>query len=384
MNEWHKKLTTRLAIVFCVLLCCTTTKAQLHEEYIAGSIVLQGNEKIEGFIKNEAEADLCRRIYFKKTVNDKKTIKYDATNLQSFKLINGEQCKSITIKIAELKDSIKVLALLLVNGDVSLYKSFYRVKEIFIVERENQYYCLQDDDISEGYLNPKYFKQKLLNALPNDADLATNIANIPFSESSFTDIVSKYNMKQNATNEIITINNKPLSFISFDMGGMKNKNNREIYGRAELRTYFPKISRSTFFSIGCFYSNYVRKEYYTFTSSSGYTFNPTSNTIVFEDILKRNYLAIPITIQQNIFNKKIRPYISGSLSLLYADIKSENFKDDLDHQITHNIRFNPRLALGIEIDIYKGLQIRAEQSLEPYEHLLLVGIGYWHKVRLAK
>ena len=123
-----------------------------------------------------------------------------------------------------------------------------------------------------------------------------------------------------------------------------------------IRKYYPKISNSTSLNFGVSYFNYKIEE------------QNATNTA--------SLLSIPLQIQQNLFNKNIRPYIFAGLSLNYLIANDNNGNSILEKGFQKTYGINLLYGVGIEIDIFKGFYLKSEYRNEAYSHPILFGIGY--------
>jgi opacity protein-like surface antigen len=81
-------------------------------------------------------------------------------------------------------------------------------------------------------------------------------------------------------------------------------------------------------------------------------------------------------LQQNLFNKSFRPYVSAGLDLSYFKYTNNKGISQIGKGVQNNFGVGFLYSAGIEADLYKGLMLRGEYRYEVFSHLLMLGIAY--------
>lgn len=332
------------------------SNAQLKETFEKASISTSNNEKIDGYIKTNDLPKLSTEICFKPLISDKECTAYNPSQIKSFQVENGKKFKSFTVKMNTNKTEITVFANLILEGKTSIYKSVYD-SDIFYILRKNEInYVLQDDIFSSGdtQITRNYFRGTL-NLVTESLVSETN-PKIKFNEDDFIELITKYNTNKGSASKDLRQKEKSIKQLIISAGTGLDKNDSEYFLQANYRIYFPELSRSTSLNIGVNYYNYQIKGS-----------NSTS---------KVSLISSPIQFQQNILNKRFRPYIFTGFNLSYLKVTDEENNSLLTEGFQRNYGISFLFGAGIEFDIYKGLMLKSEFRHETFKHLILVGIGY--------
>jgi len=87
---------------------------------------------------------------------------------------------------------------------------------------------------------------------------------------------------------------------------------------------------------------------------------------------------VPFTIQYNLIQGKVRPYIDAGLALNYLDIGTQM---SYSANRTHDTKFGIGvvIAVGVEGYITSRLMVKADWRYELFLHYPTLGIGYFFK-----
>ncbi len=333
--------------------------AQLQESYEKGSVILNSGEQVEGFIKIEEQSKLSTEVCFKRIEADEDCTVYTSAEIKSFQTNSGKYFDLLTLQMDKNKRELRVFANLILKGEASLYKSTYKSNEFFVVRVNSQNYVLQKDLLVSGETEErKYNFRGVLNVAT--AGYTNSSENIQYTENNFISVLTKYNASKGSESKLVAYKEKKINYILLNIGGGFGKSESEFFIQAMYRTYYPKISRSSSVSIGLNYYKYHYSELY---NERSYQFTKTLTTI-------------PVQVQQNIFNKRIRPYVFGGLNLSYLKIVDSERNSLLKDRLQNNFGIGLLYGAGIEMDIYKGLMLKSEYRNEIFQHLFLFGIGY--------
>ncbi len=342
-----------------IFLSALMSNAQIEENFEKGWIINNDNDKIDGYIKNNDLSKLSSSICFKQNLEEKKCQTYRADQLKSFGIGNENTFNSLNLKINNNQDEIKVYAnLILKGGTLSLYKSVYNSNELYIIIKNDKNYVLQNDKLFSGETETrKYNYLGILNHLTDGLVLGKN-PTAKFDENNFVDIVTEYNELKGTQSKDLRVEEKSTNFVIVSFGLGFENDGSEYYGQVMRRKYQPKISRSTSLNIGLSYFKYRSTE-----KNNEFTLS---------------LLSVPLQMQQNLSNKKIRPYFFAGLSFNYLRTKDEDFSI-LSEGLQRNYGINLLYGAGIEIDISKGVCLKSEYRREAYLHPITFGLGFISK-----
>lgn len=351
----------KIKVLFYIAICFSINLSfsQLKDTFEKGSILLNNDTKIDGYIKIDELSKLSSEICFKLLKTDEKCENYNSSEIKSFNTENGKYFDVLTLKINNNKKEITVFANLILKGTTSLYKSVFDEKDFYIITRNNINYVLQNDELVSGETEIRQYKYRGILNIATEGQTST-MGSFEFNENNFIKIVSEYNSSKGYESKIVTYNEKKINYIIVNIGGGLKKNETEFFLQAMYRIYYPKISRSTSLNIGLNYLNYQYSELY---NNKSYKITQTLTTI-------------PIQIQQNFLNKNFRPYLFAGFDLNHLKIVDYNNNSILKNGLQNNFGIGLLYGAGLELDIYKGLMVKCEYRNEIFTHLFLIGIGY--------
>jgi hypothetical protein len=364
-------LKNHLFLIF-VLFFKSFTYGQLKTTYAKGMVQLKNGQSISGFIKESELGKMNYRISFKSAEKDKNVTTYDTTQIKSYQLNENEIFDYLQIRVNDTTDAIAVLAKLVLKGKASLYKISYKGDILYIITNNERNYVLQNDKELRGLQQTEvaryHYKYYLTKAISDLSTSFDKLENATFREKDFINVLTEYNRLMGSTNQLVSIKEKPVHFVLANIGGMfKNSSNHELFTQLMYRTYFPKINRSTSLNIGIdfFKYQYAARDKTRLFGAIGTLRNYTATLI-----------SVPVLIQQNILNKKIRPYVTGGFNAAYYKLIDEQGVSYLLKGFQRNFGITVLLAAGIEVDVYKGLHFKSEYRHEIYNHPVIFAIGY--------
>ena len=330
--------------------------AQIKETFIKGQLDLENGTSYQGYFKRETLKNIKDGVTFKKELSDDGQY-YKASEIKEAKFETGEIFRTISCLNTVNQKNELFLASLLVDGKASLYESIFEEDFIYILSKEGEYAWLQDDKIEDGSLKRFYFRNKLAALLSSDKISYSSFDRIGFNDKDLINTVSLYNNQESSKNIIINKRVEKLRYLIIGLSGMyKNDNEQEYNASVVYRSYFPAISQSTSLNIGLnyYYNIYTRDR-------AGF---------------KRQLYTLPLFLRQNLLRKSIRPYIDIGLNISYIEDKFLDTGWNVNSkgfQQTYGVGF--LVGGGIEADIFKQFQIKAEYKFENYTHLLMVGFA---------
>ncbi len=357
------KLTCLLTIVF--VLQSFVLAAQLKDHYLKSSIQFANGRTETVLVLNEETEKLNYAVSVKDSsfISSKKT--YSAQEILSIDFENGKKFRQIRFAKHTSKDTLTVLGRLLVTGKIELYQAYLNGAEILVAKKEGEIFPLQDDEFSSNDLEVKrnFFRSYLINVLQDAPEaIRTKTKKIKFDNKAISQLLLDYNKLYEGPSEIIKQKkeNKPFWIAGVLLKTTKN-HPYGIWGFVNYRLYITDFSRSTSINTGIHYYNYQFK-----TSIS-----PTSVVTS-----TRSIASIPIFVQQNLLNKKARPYVFAGVNVSYVNTKagSPQFEDTKGFQ--RNFGFHILGGAGIEWNVMPNLMLKADYRYENVLHGFMGGLAY--------
>ncbi len=362
-----KKQLSKFIITFLIFIGFNTQlKAQINLSDIKGTIVLNNGDQLTGFVKGKTLSKMNLGVMFK-LPTEKNFITYSINDFEKLQLENGENYQVLEVSILEDSAKRKVLGALLLKGEISVYAASYNEKGIYILVKNGKTYWLQDDElISNKMTVTKHFFKNTLFLILQDGGINENeLIRIEFNEEDILNMVKRYNKAKNSPSESFKYKTPYQSFMITSING--NFFNRDDYeGMANIfyRFYSPRISKSTSLNIGIQYS-YRRQTRLRYNGSGNQEYHPTISSI-----------SIPFLIQQNVLNKKIRPFLRGGLTLVYSNIDTNSPRDKISKGFQKSYGIGVLYGVGLEIDLLKLLMLKGDFYRDAVDHLMTVGIAY--------
>ena len=354
-------------LLFNFVLCSHLLYGQISENFEKGSYQSHTNEIVEGFIKTEDFKTLTTSICFKKSLSEEDCERFDATKIKSFQTENGKYFELITFKTDNGTNEYKAFANLLVDGETSLYKSYYKISEIYIVKNkfnENSF-VLQSDQLKSGEIKiiRNYFERTLNMATEGFSGI--HYPKIMFKEQDFVKVVVAYNQSKGFESKEMLYKEKNIRFIMLSAGIGSYQDDREYFMQAMQRIYYPKFSRSTSLNMGL--------SYYRYEENKDFSYVTSNNKIVSQ------LVSVPVHVQQNIFNKRIRPYLFLGLNFSFITKKDALGRELMKTGFQENYGIGYLYGGGVEVDVAKNFYLKGEFRQESFQHALLIGISYYLK-----
>ncbi|WP_353132323.1 hypothetical protein [Pseudopedobacter sp.] len=327
--------------------------AQIKETFIKGQLELESGEIYQGYFKRVTLKNIKNGVTFKKELSDDEQY-YKASDVKEARFETGEIFRTISsVNVVNQKKEI-FLASLLIDGKASLYESVSEEDFIYILAKEGEYVWLQNDKIEDGNLRKYYFRNKLAAVLSSEKVSYSSFDNISLNDKDLISIVSLYNSHYSSKNIIVQKNVEKLKYLIVGLSGMyKNNNEQEYNASIVYRSFFPSISQSTSFNIALnyYYNLYV---------------DESAN-------LKRRLYTLPIFLHQTFLKKSVRPYVDVGLNVSY--INDEFYEAYYQKGFQKTYGFGLLVGGGIEADIFKYFQVKAEYKFENYSHMVMLGFA---------
>jgi hypothetical protein len=350
--------------------------AQLDGSSLTGKVLLRNGQTLKGYIKGDPIQKMNYRILFKDSLAANKFITYDTAVVNAVYIDNGEVYELLHFKMDDQPDSQAVLGNLAVSGTVKLYRVYYGAKIIFLLKNSERTFVLQDDELispSAVDVIKHNFKNQLDTAFKHNSKYIDDINNLSYNERELIALVSKYNEKSGSGNTVLKTKGEKANFLIFGIAdGIEPSGGNDFNLGVHFRAYFPRISKGSSLNIGLnYYHNSGDELFSNFYYFGAVYYNTYLN-------YSGNLISVPVTIQENVLNKNVRPYLMAGVSGSYYKGTYENgVKREMPGYVAAaNYRFSWVYGVGIEANFYKGLMAKAVYQYETYNHHILIGIAY--------
>ncbi|MBP6686761.1 MAG: porin family protein [Lacibacter sp.] len=338
--------------------------AQLHDQYLRGSIQFADGRKEPVLILNEETEKLNYSVSIKDSSHKKSKKTYSAYEILAVEFENGKKFTQITFAPHGSKDSITVLGRVIVTGRINLYQVHQNNAELLVAVKNEEIFPIQKDEFTslDTEIKKHHYNSYLLSALRDAPEAMREKAmKIAFSEKDISLLILDYNKLYDNPAEIIKTKTENRNFW---IAGASFKKTKEypygIFGFINYRLYITDFSRSTSFNIGLHYYNYQFKSAYSPISIVTGT---------------RSIASLPVFVQQNLLNKRVRPYVFAGVNISYMNTKADKpgYEDVKGFQRSYG--FNLLGGGGMEINILPNLMLKADYRYENVAHGLMGGVA---------
>ncbi|WP_304065655.1 outer membrane beta-barrel protein [Pedobacter glucosidilyticus] len=356
-----------ITVLFCwfSLFITSSLKAQVKESTLRGSLFLKEGEILKGTFKDEEFSKMSISVKFKAD-EDKEFRSYTPKDLKKIELENGEIYEVFESKPP--RDSLlkPILAYLILKGGVSVYEAYSDDVNIYLISKDGKNYWLQEDQVaSYSTALVKFFYKNILYSIVNDSPITMEDVNRVSFNDDILKLITRYNTYKGNSSKIIKPKGQNYKFLIFNVAGIYKPDNFEYTLSGAYRFINPRISRSASLNVGFRYTYYRRTE------------DQLSSSISQDNY---NIFSLPVTLQQNILNKGVRPLVFCGLDFTYFTLKDYNKRDITRRGIQENVGLGIHYGAGIEIDLLKRFMIRSEYRRDVISHFITAGLSY--KLRL--
>ena len=357
------KLTCLITIVFVFQSFFST--AQLQDQYLKSSIQFANGRTETALVLNEETEKLNYAVSVKDSSLKSSKQTYSAQEILSIDFENGKKFRQIKFAKHASKDTLTVLGRLLVTGKIELYQAYLNGAEVLVAIKDGEIFPLQDDEFSSNDLvvKRKFFRSYLVKALRDAPESIQTKANkIKFDNKAISQLIFDYNKLHERPSEIIKQKKENKKFwIAGILFKTTKDNPYGIWGFVNYRLYITDFSRSTSLNTGIHYYNYQ------FKSSISPTSVVTST---------RAIASIPIFVQQNLLNKKVRPYLFAGVNISYTNTQAGSLEFEEAKGFQGNFGFHVLGGAGIEWNVIPKLMLKADYRYENVLHGFMGGVAY--------
>ncbi|MBS1575093.1 MAG: outer membrane beta-barrel protein [Bacteroidetes bacterium] len=341
--------------------------------FAPGFIIKAAEDTVRGYIEEITEKKINDKIHFTKAQGNP-AVALSINDITAFGYTGG----NVYYKVRYIEPAAFAIkerfAKKLVEGYYRLYNFWEAEKQYFVVNTyEDSTYLLYDDDISaSGIVSEKgNFRNRLLFFSINCDSIKQGIERLDYTQARIAEYVHQLNrcILPSEQNAVVYKKDKTFLNIYGYTGAIPWGSQYEFAGRIIARLSIPSLDKNTFLNVGISYM--ANKKNYTVPSL--YLGSPPHFNIDY-----RSIFSVPLTIQYNLLQGKVRPYVEAGLSIVYLDATTEYTYSPAK---THDTRFGIGfiVAAGVEGNITHRLMIKADWRYELFLHYPTLGIGYIFK-----
>jgi hypothetical protein len=140
------KLTCLLTIAF--IFHSFLLSAQLHDQYLKGSIQFADGRKETVLVLNEETGKLNYSVSVKDSSHKKSKKTYSAYEILGIEFENGKKFRQITFVPHGSEDTLTVLGRLIVTGKINLFQVFQNDAELLVAVKDREIFPMQKDEFS--------------------------------------------------------------------------------------------------------------------------------------------------------------------------------------------------------------------------------------------
>jgi hypothetical protein len=342
-----------------ILFYATTAFAQTA--FINGYVVLNTNDTLRGYLKQDVEENYLAHISFSNNTQGSSSHEYLPTDIKSFAFDDGNTFESIQF-IDDGNSQVTYFAKYLLRGYYNLYTFRKKDLQYFLVKQDDKVYFLYDDIItSSGIYNTKgNYKNILLFLSQSCKKMADQISNARYAGSDLISFISKLNdcIAPENKSTVVEVQSKTLTRIYVYAGGLPLSDKYEFTGRVLARFSKPSISKNLFLNAGVSYLAHKETETLYGVKKDHVT----------------NILSAALTLQNNFTTGIIQPYLEAGFGFSYKQETNTVIRGS-GFQNKYGIDFI--IAAGIEGFVTKNLAIKADCRYELLFHYPTIGIAYF-------
>lgn len=340
-------------------------KAQLHDQYLKVTILFSDGRSTSAMVLNEESKKLNYSVSIQDSSNKKSKQTYSASAIKELDFDNGKIFRQITFAPHGTNDTITVLGRLLVTGKINLFQVYRQGKLLLVAVKADEIFPMQKDEFSplDPEIKKHYYNSFLLNALKDAPDpIRVKAARAEFDEKYISRLILEYNKLYDLPAEIVK---RKAEKKSFWLAGAEFKKTKVypygVFGFVNYRLYITDLSSSTSFNVGLHYYNYQFKT----------TYSPALLVTS-----TRSIASLPVFVQQNLLNKKVRPYLFAGFNFSYIHTKADKpgYEDQKGFQ--RNYGGNIIGGAGIEANVLPNLMIKADYRYENVLHGFMGGLAF--------
>jgi len=257
----------------------------------------------------------------------------------------------------------------LVLGKYELYTFSRRERRFYVIKSDlsaqllfDSYYTNMGDIVQEGNFSSRL--RIILNECP---EVSHKYQSLEYGQKQITGYVESLdNCLSPASVKTFYHKAKTKIFPFVYSEGLPLSGYEQFAVEAGLRFNSPSLSRRTYLTVA------LR---YTYLNDVHHENDKNYPNIIYTTTTQDMAISLPVTIQYNIINSRIRPFVYAGFSLLYDEtMKVSNVP--FEPPIPTGFGFSPVFGIAIEGYITRHLFIRADVRYEIYFQYPSFGLGY--------
>jgi hypothetical protein len=343
-----------------------------QSKLVPGFIIKPGGDTVKGYLKELSEKKIQDKISFAPSPGASPEVN-TTHDIIGFGYEGGNTYSKVKYTHPADLTTGERFAKKLVEGYNRLYMFWQKDKRYFVINTyDDSTYLLFDDNFSSSGIMSEYgnYKNQLLYLSVACDSLKGLIEYLEFRQYNVARYVDRLNkcILPSEQNAIVYTKDKSYLNIYAYAGAMPIGKMYEYTGRIIARFTIPSIDKNMSINVGI---NFMANKK---TQSLPRTYY---NSPKREQENYKNIYTMPFTIQYNLLQGKISPYIDVGLSFAYIDAATQI----TNLSKTHDRKFGIGLvvAAGIEGHITNRLMAKAEWRHELLLHYPTIGIGYFFK-----
>jgi hypothetical protein len=346
--------------LFAILLIIISTKAVAQSSYVKGYVILNNNDTLNGFLKQDVEGNLLKQVVFSNNENGNEGKTYTSTDIKAFYFNGGNFFESIYFTDVDTSHQT-YFARYILKGYYNLYSFRKSDRQYFIIRHEDTTYLLYDDIIlSSGTYDTKgNYQNQFMFLARNCSSSLSRIPQLRYDETEFINFTKKINdcVAPGNTNYTVAVKAKSKTNFYLYAGALPLGEKYEYTGRALVRISTPSISKNVALNAGVSYLAHKTTEEVSGVKKDNIT----------------NIVNAGLTIQNNFTTGVIQPYLEAGIGFSY---KEETSAHTL-HKTEHKYGVDFIVAAGIEGYITKKFAVKADWRYELLFHYPTIGIAYF-------
>jgi hypothetical protein len=343
-----------------------------QSKLVPGFIIKPGGDTVRGYLKELSEKKVQDKIYFASSPGSVPSVT-TTHDITGFGYEGGNTYNKVKYTHPVDLTTDERFAKKLVEGYNRLYMFWQKEKRYFIINTyDDSTYLLFDDNFSSSGIMSEYgnYKNRLLYLSVACDSLKGLLDYLDYRQNDIAKYVDRLNkcILPSEQNAIVYTKDKSYLNIYAYAGAIPLGKMYEYTGRIIGRFTIPSIDKNMSINVGV---NFMAHKKTTSLPRTYY------NSPEREQVDYKNIYTMPFTIQYNLIQGRVSPYVDAGLSFAYIDDATQITNLSKAHDRKFGI--GVVVAAGVEGRITSRLMAKAEWRHELFLHYPTVGIGYFFK-----
>lgn len=353
----------RLTITYLILFISFLSYGQ--DVFKSGYIVKNNNDTIRGLLRNDVDEKLSGQVVFK-SANGNTEI-FTPINIVSFGFVEGNVFRIVKyIDPTEAYSVKQHFAKILFEGTNDLFSFIKKDMNYFVVHIKEDTTLLLFDDIttaSGAVIDEGNYKNQLFFIGHECEKMKSQAENTPYREEALVKYMVSLEkcIGNESGSNVYYVKPETQTQIYFFAGGFPLGKQYEITAQGTVRFVLPSRGRKTSLNTGAVYLRNKSIDTY-----AGY-FGSSSKYDHLVDIFE-----VPLTIQYNMIDKRIQPYLYGGFGLAYK--RETSFPGSKDLKGDFGLTLIG--GIGIEGRVAKNFFVKVDWRYDLLLHYPAVAIGF--------